>query len=169
MVRHIDSLVVVWRLAEVEASHLGSKQIEPPHLFLGLLKIVDLDISRALADTNVVQVDAVLREVQKLRDCFGEFVLDSTRIRRRLRRYLRSDPVSDKPRHLRRSASSREIFATAETLSGSSEGIVHPLHLLVALLRHQDATVEGVLEETGCFPSELRRYAESQLSKLHRI
>ena len=171
MVRHIDSLVLVWRIAEVEALHLGSKQIEPPHLFLGLLKIVDLNIEKVLAGSTFLHVDSVNREVESLRDCFGEFVLDATRLRRRLRRYLGKEklPTAPNAKHIRRSLRSREVFLAAETLANKSEGIVHPLHLLAALLQNQDPTIECILEEAECFPTELRRYVMGQLGKLHRV
>ena len=156
MVRHIDSLVLVWRIAEIEAIHLGSRQIEPPHLFLGLLKVVDLNIEKLLAGTTSLHVAAVTREVQSLRDCFGEFVLDTTRLRRRLRRYLGKDKAQAESfvKHIRRSSRSRAIFLDAESLAEQSEGIVHPLHLLTALLRHQDPTIECILEEVEVFPTE---------------
>jgi ATP-dependent Clp protease ATP-binding subunit ClpC len=171
VVKHIDSLVLVWRVAEIEAIHLGSKQIEPPHLFLGLLKVVDLNIDRVLSETSVLNARTVKREIQSLRDCFNEFLLDTTGLRRRLRRYLGRDKkqVSPKEKSIRRSSRSREVFLAAETLADASEGIVHPLHLLTALLRHQDTTIECILEEAGCLPTELRRYAAGQLSKLHRV
>jgi ATP-dependent Clp protease ATP-binding subunit ClpC len=171
MVRHIDSLVLVWRIAEIEAIHLGSRQIDPPHLFLGLLKVVDLNLEKVLAGTTSLHVESVAREVQALRDCFGEFVLDTTRLRRRLRRRLGKDKIQDESlvKRIRRSSSSRAIFLDAESLAEKSEGIVHPLHLLTALLRHQDPTIECLLEEAECFPTELRRYAMGQLSKLHRV
>jgi ATP-dependent Clp protease ATP-binding subunit ClpC len=171
VVRHIDSLVLVWRIAELEAIHLGSKQIEPPHLFIGLLKVVDLDIEKVMAGAAAVHVEGINREVQSLRDCFGEFVLDATRLRRRLRRYLGKETSRNesKVKNIRRSSRSREVFSAAESLADKSEGIVHPLHLLAALLQHQDSMIEGVLEEVGCFPTELRRYTIAQLSKLHRV
>jgi ATP-dependent Clp protease ATP-binding subunit ClpA len=161
----------VWRIAELEALHLGGRQIEPPHLFLGLLKVVDINIEKVLAGTAVLHINEVNREVQSLRDCFGEFVLDTTQLRRRLRRSLGTgrSPTASKIKNIRRSSLSREVFSDAEGLADKSEGIVHPLHLLAALLRHQDSTIECILEEAGCFPTELRRYAMGQLSKLHRV
>ena len=37
------SLLVVWRLAELEAKHLGATQLEPAHFLIGLAKAVDVD------------------------------------------------------------------------------------------------------------------------------
>ena len=45
MVRHADSLLLVWKLAELEAQHLNHTEIHPEHFFLGLLKIVDIDVT----------------------------------------------------------------------------------------------------------------------------
>ena len=167
MVKHIDSLMVVWHIAEIEARHLGSRQIEPSHLFLGLLKIVDLDLKKALAKSTGIDSEAVVTEAGFLRSCFGEYDLDTTRIRRRFRRYLKKDkePV-DSSIHLRRSQKARAAFSRAERLAESNDGCVHPLHLATALLQEQDASIESILEESGCFPTELRRYFEAQLSKI---
>jgi ATP-dependent Clp protease ATP-binding subunit ClpC len=165
MVKHNDSLVLAWHIAELEAKHLGSKQIDPAHLFLGLLKIVDLDLERVLARTGIDSTE-VESQVDLLRLCFGEYDLDTTQIRRRLRRYLKKgEPIEGKIR-LRRSQGARETFAKAEKLAEVAGGNVHPIHLTVALLKQQDPSVESVLESTGCFPTELRRYLEAQLSKL---
>jgi ATP-dependent Clp protease ATP-binding subunit ClpC len=166
MVRHIDSLVLVWRIAEIEARHLGSRQIEPSHLFLGLLKIVDLNLEKALVQATSIDTAAVNTEVEFLRRSFGEYDLDTTRIRRRFRRYLKKGEPIEPNVHLRRSPKARETFARAEALAEPLGGNVHPLHLAVALLQQQDASSESILEEAGCFPTELRRYFEAQLAKL---
>lgn len=170
MVRHTDSLLLAWRIAEIEAIHSGSKLTEPAHLFIGLLKIVDIDLDKVLAHNTVLNRNSVKREVRVLNDCFGEFLLQTTPIRRRLRKYLAKEMPSSFPKRLRRSTRSREVFEGAERLAESAEGLVHPLHLLAALLQGQDPTIESILEEAGCFPTEFRRYVTSQLPKLlHRI
>ncbi|SRR5258706_7948102 len=166
MVKHIDSLVLVWHIADIEARHLGSRQIEPSHLFLGLLKAVDLDLEKALARATGIDLPSVLAETEFLRSCFGEYDLDTTRIRRRFRRYLKKGEPIDVGIRLRRSQKAREVFALAEKLAAPSGGMVHPLHLAVALLQLQDGSIESILEEAECFPTELRRYFEAQLLKI---
>jgi hypothetical protein len=73
MVRHIDSLILVWHIAEIEARNLGSRHIDPPHLFLGLLKIVDLDLEKALAKSSTYDAAAISAEVEALRVSGGVF------------------------------------------------------------------------------------------------
>jgi ATP-dependent Clp protease ATP-binding subunit ClpC len=169
MVRHIDSLILVWHIAEVEARALGSRQIEPPHLFLGLLKIVDIDLEKILAKASTLDVPGIAGEVQALELAFGEYDLDTTRIRRRFRRYLKKgDPIEASDR-LRRSQKARATFARAEAMAEEAGGNVHPMHLAVALLQQQDPSIESILEEAECFPTELRRYLEAQLPKLNAL
>jgi ATP-dependent Clp protease ATP-binding subunit ClpC len=168
MVRHIDSLILVWQIAEIEARHLGSRQIEPSHLFLGLLKIVDLDLEKALAKSSSYDAVIVSDQVGILRRSLGEYDLDTTRIRRRFRRYLKAGEPIDRSIHLRRSQKARAAFARAEALAEKASGNVHPMHMIVALLQGQDTNIESILEEVGCFPTELRRYLETQLISLTR-
>ena len=52
-----DSLFLVWRLAELEAINLNSERIDPPHFFLGLLKVVDIDLWRLLLKKGRVAED----------------------------------------------------------------------------------------------------------------
>ena len=166
MVRHIDSLIIVWQLAEIEARHAGSRHIEPPYLFLGLLKIVDLDLEKALVKPSSHDASAIAAEVEALRQAFGEYDLDTTRIRRRFRRHLKKGEPIGREVHLHRSQKARAVFGRAERLAEPAGGNVHPMHLAVALLQSQDASIESVLEEALVFPTELRRYLESQLTKL---
>jgi ATP-dependent Clp protease ATP-binding subunit ClpA len=76
------------------------------------------------------------------------------------------DESIDRTVHLRRSQKARASFARAEVLAESGGGNVHPLHLMVALLQQQDASIESILEEAACFPTELRRYLEAQIPNL---
>jgi len=166
MVRHIDSLILAWQIAEIEARHVGSHHIEPAHLFLGLLKIVDLDLAKVLTKSSSYDTTAISGEIATLRSAFGEYDLDTTLIRRRFRRYLKKGDPLERSVHLHRSQKARAVFAQAERLAEPAGGNVHPLHLAVALLKGQDPSIESVLEEAGCFPTELRRYLEAQLTKL---
>ena len=54
-----NSLILVWRIAEIEARHLKSSAIEPAHVLLGLCKVVDLDLSE-LVSKDIPQRDTVL-------------------------------------------------------------------------------------------------------------
>src|ERR1700693_1882551 len=133
MTRHADSLILVWKLAELEARHLRNGEIEPAHFFLGLLKIVDLDVVRLAENWQAEGRDSVEQlsaDVGLLRSIFTEFFIETTPLRRRLRSRL-SKGVAEEKETLRRSRVARTLFRKAE-LMGSE--IVRPDHLLVAIL-----------------------------------
>ena len=76
MIRHTNSLVLVWRLAELEAANLKSDQIEPAHFFLGLFKVVDLDLDALWGKSPQFQLmdgAEIGNDVAVLRDCFNQF------------------------------------------------------------------------------------------------
>lgn len=147
--KHSNSLILVWRVAEIEARHLRASRIEHTHLLLGLCKVVDLDlpdlISRDVPDRNEV-LEELLREVRKLRTVFRAAGLNAKTFRRRLRR---SSPeprfALDNPERLRRSSAAKRVFADAEHYAQLGSSVVYPVHLLYATLlaedKHRDATM----------------------------
>jgi hypothetical protein len=61
-VRHSDSLILIWQLAELEARQLKASIIEPTHLLLGLCKSVDLGLP-TLVQKDSPDRDEVLEEL----------------------------------------------------------------------------------------------------------
>src|SRR5258705_2661028 len=86
MIRHADSLVLVWKVAEMEAQHLGSPLIEPVHYFLGLLKVVDVDLDQvnSLRERGAVAVEEITQDIGDLRLAFDRADVETTPLRRRL-------------------------------------------------------------------------------------
>ena len=145
---HSNSLVLVWRIAEVEARQSNAATIQPTHLLLGLCKVVDLDLPQLVSKDRPDRdelLEELLREVRKLRAVFRAASLDAKSFRRRLRR------SSPEPRftlveseRLRRSPAAKRVFADAEHFAQLGAGVVFPVHLLYATLladdEHRDAT-----------------------------
>jgi hypothetical protein len=169
--RYADSLLLVWKLAELEAINLKSEQIDPPHFFLGLLKVVDIDLGKVLAKESRVAeggaVDEIERDVQLVRECFGEFGINTTSARRMLRRILpRGMSESDLERgRLHRSSEAREAFSRAEHVAKVFAGDVRALNMLFALLEIQNNNVDIILEESKCPAVDLRSFVVRQLLK----
>ena len=148
-VRHSDSLILIWRVAEFEARQLKASTIEPTHLLLGLTKSVDLDlttvISKDAPDRDEV-LEELLREVRKLRTVFRAAGLDAKTFRRKLRRASpeRRFALDDSER-LRRSSAAKQVFTDAEHFAQLGSSAVYPVHLLYATLlaedKHRDATL----------------------------
>src|SRR5271166_6415915 len=141
-VRHSDSLILIWRLAELEARQLKASTIEPTHLLLGLCKAVDLDlptlVQKDAPDRDEV-LEELLREVRRLRTVFRAAGLDAKTFRRKLRRASpeRRFALAESER-LHRSSAAKEIFSAAEQFAQVGSSVVYPVHLLYACLLTED-------------------------------
>jgi hypothetical protein len=94
------ALSLVLKLASVEAKHGQSKAITKDHLFLGLLKIVDVDLKDYLSQISKPERTATDAEIENLRKSLC--ILDTTHTRRSLRKLLAPNidpdaPASDNP------------------------------------------------------------------------
>jgi ATP-dependent Clp protease ATP-binding subunit ClpA len=149
---HSSSLILIWRIAEIEARHQNASTIEPTHLLLGLCKVVDLDlpelVSKDSPDRDEV-LEELLREVRKLRTVFRAAGLDAKKFRRRLRRTVQDRRFSmTESERLRRSPAAKQVFADAEHFAQVGSGTVYPAHLLYATLlakdEHRDETLANI-------------------------
>jgi ATP-dependent Clp protease ATP-binding subunit ClpA len=165
--RHSTSLILAWRIAELEARHLKAAFLEPSHLLLGLCKMVDLDLT-TLVPKETPNRDAVLeellREVRRLREVFGKADFDARRFRRRFRQVLTvlttGSSVMEARGRLHRTDDAKDTFAEAERMACLGDGTVFPVHLLHALLAAQDAARDEVLTELGIDKGRLREAAK---------
>lgn len=78
---HAPQLVL--KLAGIEAAHGGSAVITKDHLFLGLLKVVDLGLQDYLAELSMAEQLATTGEIESLRTALGD--VHTTKLRRSLR------------------------------------------------------------------------------------
>lgn len=159
MVRHSDSLILVWKLAELEARHGQSPAIDPAHFFLGLLKVVELDVAR-LAETWQAEgrdsIERICGDIANVRAVLTGADIDTTVLRRRLRRRLGPGTAKEGDR-VSRSDASREAFRVAEAMGGDT---VLPNHLLAAIVELAIPEVLRVLSDSGVDPQRLLRNAK---------
>lgn len=148
--RRSNSLLLVWRIAELEAKHLNAIEIQPVHVLIGLAKAVDLDlpalVSKGTADRDAI-LEELLREVRRLRTIFSTAQVKPSALRRK----LRGSPIYQrfhipKSETLHRSASTRKVFADAEHFAQLTGSIVYPAHLLYAVLLPSDERCDNVLQ-----------------------
>jgi len=158
--KHSNALLMAWRLAELEAANLRSSELEPIHFFLGLIKIVELEIGPILAENSTItnlQMRREIESVQRMASSFSQVGLETTQTRRRLRRSLPTGLwAGEMGQHIRRSEDSRDLFTKAEALAvkyGSE--MVEPLHLLVGIMDAQCSWVTAALERSGITENEL--------------
>jgi hypothetical protein len=88
-------LILTLKLASFEARHLKAKTLTKDHLFLGLLKLADIDVSDYLGQLTKPEQAATDEEINALRKALC--ILDTTHSRRALRKLLRQPPDEDGP------------------------------------------------------------------------
>ena len=80
------ALFLVLKLATFEAKHGQAKTITKDHLFLGMLKVVDVDLKDYLEQLSKPEQTATHEEIEELRKALC--LLDTTHTRRALRKLL---------------------------------------------------------------------------------
>jgi adenylate cyclase len=153
---------LAWQAAADEAMHLGSAEIEPHHLLIGIYSVEKfLNLTKGEqgleADSRRAEVQ---REVHEWAEAATEAKVDS----RTLRRALRATDTGNTREHeassagkIRRSAVSQQTFARAETLAENAGAVLLRLvHLGVALLSEPDNKIESAFSQLGKQPADLR-------------
>lgn len=163
-VRHSESLILIWRLAELEARNLNAAQIEPVHLMLGLCKSVDVDLSSLVQKDAPDVLEELLREVRRLRTVFRAVGLNACAFRRALRGKcgckLVAPPASER---LRRSKDAKRIFADAEHFAELAGSAVFPVHLFYAMVSVADEVRDDLLSEMDVELERLREVAKREV------
>ncbi|MBP6668074.1 MAG: hypothetical protein KA180_01410 [Gemmatimonadales bacterium] len=129
--RFSEAAVVAVFQARHEAIHLGTADVTPGHLALGVLKALPAE-----------------RRARLLPDPAGY-----ARLCRRLGAGTAAAPPI--PEEVAYTAAARSAFATARAEAGPAE--IEPLHLLVGALCHGDAATIAALEEAGLPLEAVRR------------
>jgi hypothetical protein len=80
------ALFLVLKLSTFEAKHGQAKTVTKDHLFLGLLKVVDVDLRDYIEQLSKPEQTATLEEVEELRKALC--IIDTTRTRRAMRKLL---------------------------------------------------------------------------------
>jgi ATP-dependent Clp protease ATP-binding subunit ClpA len=167
-VRHSDSLILIWRLAEPEARQLKASSIEPTHLFLGLCKSVDLDLPTLVQKDSPDRDDILeelLREVRRLRTIFRASGLDARTFRRALRRKIGGNRIAQsESQRLRRSKAAKLVFADAEHFAEMANSVVYPVQLLFAVVSIDDEVRDDLLDHLGVEHERLRKVAKREVT-----
>ena len=161
--QHSNSLILVWRLAELEARNVKASTIEPVHLFLGLCKSVDIDLTSIVAKESPNRdemIEEFLREVRRVRTIFHAVSLDARAFRRALRRKCVGDRIApQETKTLHRSKAAKQIFADAEQIAEIGNSAVYPVHLLSAVIATKDNVRDDLMNQSGIEPAQLKKTA----------
>lgn len=162
-----ESVVLIWRIAELHARQLHAEKIEPHHLLLALSKCVDLDlttlVSKDAANHDEI-LEQLLREIRRIRTIFRVGNFDARTFRRRLRKVApeaRFALADTEPLH--RSDSARKVFAEAEHFAELSDQVVFPVHLLLAVLFTPDQSSDDVMRELAIDKKHLQEITKREI------
>lgn len=167
--KYPKSLILVWRIAAVEARNLNAISIEPMHLLIGLCKVVDVDllefVSKNSRDRDEV-LEELLRETRRLRNVLHAAGLDAEACRRHLRRASPFRRLAQKDsERMHRSSDAKKVFADAEGLAKLGRGVVYPVHLLYATLLAKDAHRDLVFAKLKVDTKRLLTFAKREVLK----
>jgi len=152
---------LAWQAAADEAMHLGSAEIEPNHLLIGICSV-----EKFLNLTNEQQgsgADLRRAEIQREVDEWADAALEAKIDGRSLRRALRTAETGNAGEHeasstgkIRRSTASQQAFARAETLAENpgSAGM-RLVHLGAAILSEPDDKIDSAFSQLGKRPADL--------------
>lgn len=150
MERVSPAVFIAWQLAGVEAVEiLSHNQIEREHIFLGILKLLDIPVDELISELRIPEdLSPLLKnEIQQVKKIFTDLQVNITDLRRSLRSYLKVGNKTFMEPVIHRSPDCKKMFSQAENLRqryGHNE--IGLFHLLFALLSQEDNIVIDFLK-----------------------
>lgn len=143
------ALELVWKIALIEAVGSKNEEIFPEHFLCGLLKFVELpkDKISALLSGNEESLGGVLAEQKKLAEMTTALKVDTTRVRRALRKKVPRGDLEKIRQIIRRSPKSRELFLKAEARADAHNSTrLRTYDVLQTLLENPTPHIQSVLD-----------------------
>ena len=147
---------LAWQMAAGEAAAARFQLIEKEQIFIGILSLEKLLMLNA-EESGLKPQDrqAVQIEHDVIEDVLRGFELDSTQLRRLLRKRLGDGNYKHTEKVVHRSEACKQIFKRAEGLA-ASEGEISCLNLLTAILEEPGRVITQVIGDAGVKPADLR-------------
>jgi hypothetical protein len=165
--QHSQSLLLVWRVAEIEARQAKSKEIAPTHFFIAICKVVDLDLPALFPEARPERdaiLEECLHEVGRLRRVFELAHIDAASLRRRLRSQCKQENHAVQGEEfLHRSNAARAVFADAEAFADFASVPVFPIHLAYSLLIALMPDTQETLRQRGIDEAGLRQVVKDEM------
>lgn len=156
---------LAWQMAAGEAAAAKFELIEKEQIFIGILsleKLLMLNLEESglkLQERQAVQV-----ERDAIEEVLRGFELDSTQLRRQLRKRLGDGNYKYAEKVVHRSEACKQIFKRAEEIA-ASEGEISCLDLLTAILEEPGRAITQVIGDVGVKPADLRECARACANK----
>jgi len=139
-------LVVI--MAANEAVTAKMKEIEPEHFFCALLKFSEIDENKVPPTiTDKKLVDSIISERDKIREILKGYAINTTQVRRQLRRAIGHGNYQRKGGVIHRSTASRELFMKAILDAQQNREKLDSAQLLKTLLTEPTPAIKKVLKD----------------------
>ena len=156
---------LAWQIAAQEAAASRHQFIEPEHLLIGICSLEKILTRSEDADLAPQMRDNIKSEYDAVENCLHGFDLDSTQLRREVRRGLGKGESEQKEKIIHRSQTSKEIFNRAQEITTVEE--VTSVHLFAVLLEGPSKVISSVLDELKIHPDKLRTCTLVNANQLH--
>lgn len=156
------ALPLALQLTSLEARHLHADRLQPDHLILGLLKLVDVDLEGYLAQIPEEEARATKTEIKALTEAFNAALVETTGVRRQLRYRLNPQGPSAHPSKgtPAPSTSYSDVIARADD---------HPrwpaISMLICALDNCSEAALAQFKESGSCRDKLRTAAAERLRR----
>jgi ATP-dependent Clp protease ATP-binding subunit ClpC len=160
---------LAWQIAASEAGAAKRQFIEKEHVLIGIFsldKAKKLDISEKSPKAKSRQALRIERDA--IEDSLRAFKLDSTRIRRRLRKESGQGDYEDSEKVIHRSPDCKKIFQQADSLAPTAKDI-SCLALFAAILDKPGDVIGRVFNDEGVKPADLHQKVLTNLDKIQQI
>jgi hypothetical protein len=164
---HNPALLLLWKVAAIEASLLESEYIEPIHFLLAALKTVDIDINATYDSTFMPpeDVEKIKREFCELQNIFSYVGINPKYSRRKLRKIVKGEYVI---RHtkgsniIHRSYQCKEIFKSLESKINLYHESLTPILLINGILFELQSKDILFLQQSGVDVIKFKSYFEEK-------
>ncbi len=150
------SSTFAWKIAANEAAVGKFQFIEKEHVFIGILSLGKLlMLSPEKSGLKSQDRQAVQIESDFIEDLLREFEIDSTQLRRQLRKKLGDGNYKHTEKVVHRSEACKGVFKRAEKFAASSKEI-SCLHLFAAIMEDPQGIIGQVVNAAGTKPADLQ-------------
>lgn len=145
------------QLTCIEARHIHADQLQPDHIILGLLKLVDVNLGDYLQKIPDNEAHATKKEIKALTDIFNASLVETTGVRRKLRYRLNPQGPSDKPSKGNPPPSTEYTDVIART---DNTHALPSISLLICALKSCSKNTILQFKESGCTVEKLYNTAQ---------
>ena len=160
---HNPALLLLWKVAAIEASHLDSEYIEPIHFILAALKTVDIDINEVYDSTFMPseEVKNIDNELSELRNIFVNAGINTKESRRRLRKNIKGEFLiryTKGSNIIHRSPNCKRIFNLVETKLDLKHDSLSPILIIQEIIFQVSSKELQFLENSGVDTIKLKAF-----------